>query len=49
MRKRDRAMVAAAKPLRGGSTKRCQLHIRVGRRWWVGGWVGRWVGWVGSS
>ncbi|PRW58761.1 DNA polymerase kappa [Chlorella sorokiniana] len=28
MRKRDRAMVAAAKPLRGGSTKRCQLHIR---------------------
>ena len=30
MRKRDRAMVAAAKLLRGGSTKRCQLHVRVG-------------------
>lgn len=36
MRKRDRAMVAAAKPLRGGSTKRCQLHIRVGWQWEVG-------------
>ena len=30
MKKRDRALVAAAKPLRGGSTKKCQLHIRVG-------------------